>query len=198
MATHAEKLQIWRGLGKELGTPPKDSEAHHEKVAEFYAILDNIKLKSQLPPEECNSPAPNTFRAQPAQQPFRDIPKTKGKQQSCCCDCHREPVHLEQKYDNYSESEQEEEPQPKTKGRPKSKKKVVESESESSESDSEDERRERARQKLKRAKIQKHDSDEDGEINSKKKIAIKPDKKQIKKPDSKKIVKNQTSKKSRK
>ena len=79
MANQEQKLAIWRDLGKEFGTPPKDSDEYYRKMEVYYQILEEL---SQPPPP----PPPQRMPIQVRRvEPDEEVPRLKG----CCCDCHR-------------------------------------------------------------------------------------------------------------
>ena len=79
MANQEQKLAIWRDLGKEFGTPPKDSDEYYKKMEVYYQILEEL---SQPPPP----PPPQRMPIQVRRvEPDEEVPRLKG----CCCDCHR-------------------------------------------------------------------------------------------------------------
>ena len=79
MANQEQKLAIWRDLGKEFGTPPKDSDEYYKKMEVYYQILEEL---SQPPPP----PPPQRMPIQVRRvEPDDEVPRLKG----CCCDCHR-------------------------------------------------------------------------------------------------------------
>ena len=78
MANQEQKLAIWRDLGKEFGTPPKDSEEYYKKMDVYYQILEDI-----------NQPPPPPPQRMPIQV-RREEPELDSRQRGeCCCDCHR-------------------------------------------------------------------------------------------------------------
>ena len=79
MANQEQKLAIWRDLGKEFGTPPKDSDEYYKKMEVYYQFLEEL---SQPPPP----PPPQRMPIQVRRvEPDEEVPRLKG----CCCDCHR-------------------------------------------------------------------------------------------------------------
>jgi hypothetical protein len=80
MANQEQKRAIWGDLGKEFGTPPKDSDEYYKKMEVYYQILEEL---SQPPPP----PPPQRMPIQVRRvEPDEEVPRLKG----CCrCDCHR-------------------------------------------------------------------------------------------------------------
>jgi len=79
MANQEQKLAIWRDLGKEFGTPVKDSDEYYRKMEVYYQILEDI---NQSPPP----PPPQRMPVQVR----REEPELDSRQRGeCCCDCHR-------------------------------------------------------------------------------------------------------------
>jgi len=79
MANQEQKLAIWRNLGRDFGSPPKDSDEYYKKMETYYQILEEL---SQPPPP----PSPQRMPVQVRRvEPDEEVPRLKG----CCCDCHR-------------------------------------------------------------------------------------------------------------
>ncbi len=85
MANQEQKLAIWRDLGKEFGTPPKDSEEYYKKMEVYYQILEDINQPPPPPPPPQRMPVRKPVEIR-REEPDEEVPRLKG----CCrCDCHR-------------------------------------------------------------------------------------------------------------
>jgi len=82
MANQEQKLALWRDLGKDFGTPPKDSDEYYKKMEVYYQILEDINQPPPPPPQRMPVRMPVEVR--------REEPELDSRQRGeCCCDCHR-------------------------------------------------------------------------------------------------------------
>jgi len=83
MANQEQKLAIWRNLGKDFGSPPKDSDEYYRKMETYYQILEELNQPLPPPPQRMPARMPVEVRRV---EPDEEVPRQKGE---CYCDCHR-------------------------------------------------------------------------------------------------------------
>ena len=68
---------IWRDIGKQFGSPPKDSEEYYRKVEVYQQILEELNQAPPPPPHRM----PVRIQREESEQ---EVPRLQG----CCCACH--------------------------------------------------------------------------------------------------------------